>query len=297
VERGVTSLPGGQYILANSLQIADGNFVTGTFAQTFAGTPVVIPTTVTNLTSSARAVRFNNINGSTFQVRTQFNESGMVATDDIITVNYIAMLPGRYTIDDLTLEAGLTANTVTHQPFNLTFQQPFGGTPVFVANIQTFNDADPAALRLNSLSSTAANFFIQEDTSFDLEIQHGNEQVGYVALYRGSGDGFRSSGTSNDLASVLWLPDLSRDNRSSGISSEVVITKLQWPAELFGQLLLEDSEVAFGRGIEINPVKTSEPMKGRQLQVETNSSRVAKLDDFFDAFDMSIQETVKSRLV
>jgi hypothetical protein len=297
VERGVTSLPNGNYLVAGSLQVADGGFVNGTFSQSFTATPVIVPTMVGNLTSPPRAVRFNNINGSSFQVRTQFNEAGFVSADDIVTVNYMAMLPGRYTIENLTIEAGLTANTVTHQPFNLTFQQPFGGTPVFVANIQTFNDADPAVLRLNSLSATNANFFIQEETSFDPETQHGNEQVGYIALYRGNGDSFGLDGSASDLTSFMWLPDLGRDGRSESSSSDNDITPLQWPTELFGKLLLEEFDAGFGQEIELAHERSIEPSQSRSIKIDTFGGRNAKVDSFFGSFDSSFPQTLKSRLV
>jgi subtilisin family serine protease len=197
-ERGVTTLPNGSRIVAGSLAVDDSGFYTENFPLTFSATPVVVTTTVARAKQTPRAVRFDQISASGFQVRTQFQENRDGASTDFVQVNYLAMLPGRYSGAEFEIEAGRAANPVNHIPSNLNFSQPFGGVPVFAAAMQTFNDSDPAALRLPKLAESQARIYVQEEQSLDDELSHGNETLGYIALHQTSVSSFSAGGNFPD---------------------------------------------------------------------------------------------------
>ena len=60
-------------------------------------------------------------------------------------------------------------------------------SPGFISQIQTFNENNPVTVRYNSLSSSAAEIFCQEEISSDPEMNHGFETVGYMAFSGGGG--------------------------------------------------------------------------------------------------------------
>lgn len=195
-ERGVTSLPDGSRIVAGSLVVDDSGFFPGAFPLTFSSTPVMVSTAVYGIEQTPRAVRFDQITQSDFQVRTQFQEKRDNDSGETIEVNYLAMLPGRYTGPSFEIEAGFAGSPVNHLPQTVNFTQPFGGLPVVAAAMQSFNDADPSAMRLRSLTDSSASLYIQEEQSLDEEMVHGNETVGYIAVRNSSMFSFRDHGGS-----------------------------------------------------------------------------------------------------
>ncbi len=184
-ERGETVLPNGSRILAGESLVADSEFSPVTFSTAFAATPVVMTTADLDVTNYARSTRLNSVTTSGFMMGSQFAEFSAANSDDQTRAFWVAMEPGRYTFGDITIEAGLTPTPVTHLANSFSFLQPFAGVPSLVAAIQTFNDGDPAALRMPAVTASGATLFIGEEQTLDPEVVHGAESVGYLAIYQG----------------------------------------------------------------------------------------------------------------
>ncbi len=200
LERGVTTLPNGSRIIAGEALASDATFVQQTFSQAFATVPVVVTSAELSFVQYSRTSRVRSITTNGFELATQFAERSGSQADEETPVYYLAMEPGRYSFGTWEMEVGLTPTLVSHLPNAFNFQQPFAGAPTLLANIQTFNESDPAALRLINLSATGATLFIGEEQTLDLEMNHAPEQVGYVALYQ---TGLSRLSNSNPRGKVL----------------------------------------------------------------------------------------------
>ena len=62
------------------------------------------------------------------------------------------------------------------------FQQDFQQAPVFLADMQTINSSDTAALRTRSVAPTGVPLKVEEEQSKDTETSHPGETVGYLAF-------------------------------------------------------------------------------------------------------------------
>jgi len=58
----------------------------------------------------------------------------------------------------------------------------FNSTPACFTSMQTINEVDAAAPRLNSLGTSTVQVNLQEETSNDTEITHASETMAYLAL-------------------------------------------------------------------------------------------------------------------
>jgi Tfp pilus tip-associated adhesin PilY1 len=174
------------------------NNVSVNFASSFTSTPVVISAVITENDADAINTRVWDIDSSGFKLALQEEESPLTAGHAIETVSYIAIEPG--TVDDTTnnfkLEAGTISN-VNQATSNITYSSAFTAAPAFVAAMQTKNENDTAALRLDSNSASAATVHVEEERSCTTpnEIAHADESVGYFAL--------EGSKTSFNLALVV----------------------------------------------------------------------------------------------
>ena len=60
--------------------------------------------------------------------------------------------------------------------------------PVFLAQMQTTDGTDPSAVRGTVVGTSSSEFFIEEEQSFDAEVIHAPETVGFLALGAGCDD-------------------------------------------------------------------------------------------------------------
>ena len=82
--------------------------------------------------------------------------------------------------DPAGLRAGLTREAVTDEPFRLQFGEEIEDV-ILLAGMQTRGGEDTAALRLADLDDRGASIFVEEERSLDDEVDHGAEQVGWLA--------------------------------------------------------------------------------------------------------------------
>jgi hypothetical protein len=97
-------------------------------------------------------------------------------------VSYIAWEPSKGSIDGMTYEVAKTKDAVTHNYYTIRFSASFTGAPVFVADIQTMDEADTANLRWKYKYANYATVYVAEEKSKSGYITHTSEVVGYMAI-------------------------------------------------------------------------------------------------------------------
>src|SRR3989344_4293193 len=117
-----------------------------------------------------------------YQARLQEEEAkgGHIAE----TIGYIAIKPFSGLFGgDRKVEVG-TINSNNALWTLVPFRYNFDNSPLFLANMQTFNGADTAGLRYKDLDNLKAYIKVEEEQSKDAETGHVAETVGYIAISR-----------------------------------------------------------------------------------------------------------------
>ena len=201
VERGTHTLADGTRLVAGSASVGTGfgalDFPVGIGGAGFAATPTVLATVAGGNDAGAVTVRLRDVGRDGFQARIQEQEAadGVHAAE---TVGYVALAAptssgtgvgggagGGGRLPAVGYEIGRTGDRVTHADTTTQFARDFASAPVFLANMQTTDGGDAAALRHRSLSADAATYFVEEEKSRDSEIRHTTEVVGFLALDAG----------------------------------------------------------------------------------------------------------------
>ena len=155
------------------------NWTTVSFSQSFSVAPVVIAQVATFAGSQAVTTRVRNVGTSSFQIRLQ-EEEGNDGTHAVERVDWIAVEPGTSTFSGTKVVAGRTGNSVTDAWSTINFSAV--ADPVFLAEMQTFDGGDSAALRQRNLSMTSVQVKVEEEQSANTEVAHTTEVVGYVVV-------------------------------------------------------------------------------------------------------------------
>ena len=271
VERGTTVLDDGTVIVAGSVDVKH-NWETIDFGGTFGSTPVVIASMASRNGSDVVTPRIRNTSTTGFDLRLQEEE----ANNDLHvfeTVNFLAIEAGLGSSNGLTFESGfVTANSDTTA---ISYSQTFEGIPSFFASIQTFDDSDPAAVRLQASQTTGAQVFIEEESSMDSERMHGFENLGYLVIERIASESplAGKGGGSEDFAPLRGL-----ENELVGSSRYLIDAELkplndhlpiQASPEIETPLRLERAKTLGG---------------GVSDSIPSRESDVASLDWLFDSF-------------
>lgn len=157
----------------------DEAWVPITFTQSFTTTPVVLAQVASFAGSQAAEIRIRRVSSAGFEIRVQ-EEEGNDDNHAFERVDWIAVEPGTTTFGGNKLVVGLTGNSVTHNFATINFSSVTN--PVFLAEMQTFDGSDPAALRYRNLSSTSVQVKVEEETSLDDEVAHTTEVVGWLVI-------------------------------------------------------------------------------------------------------------------
>lgn len=186
VEAGSYTLPDGTKIKAGLSQVnhrwANVNF---SGAGNFTSAPVVLSQVMTTNENVAVTTRHRSVGTQGFEVRVQ-EEQAADRIHAIETVGWIAIEVGQGSYNGLDFEVGITPNEVTHLNYTVNFSTNFPSRPGFFAQMQTHDGGDPATVRHNGLTNRSATIFLEEERSFDDEIAHNPEVVGWLALEAGS---------------------------------------------------------------------------------------------------------------
>ncbi len=183
VESGTHTLANGSVVQAGYVTATDETTTAVSFNSAFGAAPVVFSQLSSDNELSAVVTRNRTVNTTGFNVRMHEQEANAVghATEDI---GWIAIDAGGSPA--VGILAGTTGDVVTHATTSINFGGNFSGTPIFIADMQKEDGADPAGTSGNgTLSSSGAGVFIDEEASADAEINHTTEDVGYFAVESG----------------------------------------------------------------------------------------------------------------
>ena len=198
VESGTYELPGGTRVEAGRFTAsAVSSFAAVPFKHSFGTVPVVMTAITTANEGDAVTMRLRNISTTKFDYRIQEQEanSQQHVSEE---AGYVAWEPSAGSVDDLVFEIGRTSNSVTHTFQALNFYEPFTGPPVFVADMQTTDGGDTAAVRCQNKQADGIEAKVEEEKSRDTEINHTTEVIGYMvfgAQNLRQDDGFRPRDT------------------------------------------------------------------------------------------------------
>ncbi len=176
----------GSHLLRNGEWIEAGQFIQGGralssigFAGSFATAPVVMVSVTSNNDAKAVTTRVRNVTRDGFELRLNEQESITVG-HGAEKISYIAWPLSEGTFQGLTFAVRKSGNTVTHQVSKLGFGSGWSQAPAFLAQMQTINGGDTAALRYRDRSTTGVDVWVQEEKSKDVEVTHGKETVGWI---------------------------------------------------------------------------------------------------------------------
>ncbi len=184
----VYTLPNGAKMVAGVMENVSNRWKTIGFPVQFATKPVVFAQIVTNNDDITVNARMRNVSTAQFQLRVQEEEN----EDDLHLVESVAWIAVEEGVNTENIPFEIGTTLLSSSPATVNFDQPYP-TPGFIGKPQTNNENNPITLRINSLNSTSANIFLQEEDSFDPEVNHGFETVGYMAM-DGAGDFHNSDG-------------------------------------------------------------------------------------------------------
>ncbi|MBR8828318.1 MAG: CRTAC1 family protein [Gomphosphaeria aponina SAG 52.96 = DSM 107014] len=199
-------LEAGHYELTDGTKVQAGQTITEglasqknwtkvNFEENFTSTPEVFTQVQDNQTGYLNT-RQQGTSTNSFRVgvELQENKNNNSANIQPQTVGWVAIEKGTGNWNGLPYEVANTGKNVTHNFFNQSFEQTFDYTPEIIASLATYSGPDPAGLRYQNLTETGVKFQVQEDTTFDPEINHFNkETVSFLAI-EGTGD----------LTGVIW---------------------------------------------------------------------------------------------
>jgi len=97
-------------------------------------------------------------------------------------VGWLAMQPGSGTWSGHPYQAGGTPAAVTHNWFTVEFDQSLGSDPRFIAGLASYRGSNPSELRYQSLSGAGVQVKVEEDATFDVEINHIGEVVNFLGI-------------------------------------------------------------------------------------------------------------------
>ncbi|MBD3314704.1 MAG: carbohydrate-binding protein, partial [Chitinivibrionales bacterium] len=149
----------------------------------FSGNQTVLVQLADHNGPAAATVRVRDVSRAGFDVCVQ-EEENADGTHAVETVHYIVVENGNGSANGKEFVAGYTDNDVTDAWYRLDYGQDIA-SPAFFASINTFNGADPCALRYrNQVYSDHVEIKVEEETSKDDEVGHIEESVRYLVIQR-----------------------------------------------------------------------------------------------------------------
>lgn len=98
------------------------------------------------------------------------------------TVSYIAWQPSSGNFNKVGFEVDRTGWAITQNFTDILFTPPPATAPVFLGQTQTAYGKNPADLQWRDKDAAGVELRIAEETSYDAEIQHNPEVVGYIVF-------------------------------------------------------------------------------------------------------------------
>ena len=181
-ERGTHVLSDGTMMRAGSLDIqTTDEFVPVAFDESLSAVPVVLACTTSANDDAAVTTRIQNISTTGFETAIQEQENSD-QDHAVETISYIAWEPSTGVIDQTAFEVGTTGSSINSAFSPYTFDSAFDQTPGLVAAMQTARGDNPSSLRYDQLGERGVEMMIEEEQSADDEMDHLDENVGYIVF-------------------------------------------------------------------------------------------------------------------
>jgi hypothetical protein len=165
--------------LASDRLVSEGRWEPVDFPSPFAAAPVVLASVLTGNGADAVTTRIRGLRFDGFELAMEEQESkrdGHIAE----TLGWVAVQTGSTAIDGRTLEAFF--DTADHRPTTIPYSRATDHRFLtVVADIDTGDGLDPAALRYADPTSTGITLWLEEETSGDAEVEHLLEKLGVLA--------------------------------------------------------------------------------------------------------------------
>jgi hypothetical protein len=181
IEKGSYVLPGDIILEAGSFEADGNNFKFNAFSTTFNNVPVVIASVTSINEPNAVVGRIRNISRNGFEYYLQREEKNKTK-HGVENISFIACEPFSGVLNHLKLEVGTTGNKVTHKFHHLSYNEKYLNIPNFLADMQTTNGSDTANIRHKNQNLYSIELHVSEEKSKDLEVNHTNENVGYIII-------------------------------------------------------------------------------------------------------------------
>lgn len=180
IEQGHFTLDDGTQVEAGSF-IADTAKVQPSYSQSFQSTPVLLTSIATFNEQDTVTGRVQNTSANGFDYRLQEQQANRISHSKE-TIFYLAWDQGTGSTNALQYQAATSGNVVTQHWKTLAFTDNFTEKPFAFAAMQTTNGSDTAALRYRDLSATGMDVKVEEEQSYDDELFHNSEDVGYLLI-------------------------------------------------------------------------------------------------------------------
>ena len=189
VESGTWQLDNGMHLAADmiradataGLNIAD-TWVTVTFENLFDAAPLVFSQVQTAHDPSYVSTRQRGITPAGFTVAMEKEEAALARHAAAEAIGYVALETGSGAWSGHAFEAGYTSDAVTDAWYTQVFATPFATAPVVLAGVSSYDEVDSAHARQRSASAGSVQVMVEEDTTFDAEVGHTTETLGYLAI-------------------------------------------------------------------------------------------------------------------
>lgn len=184
---GYLVVEAGKHDLADGRRMVAGNgylshrFRRIGFGEHFKSPPVVFGQVISGRGDATVKTRIEGVNTGSFGTLLEKNEAAD-ATHPYERFSFLAIEQTGENSD--TLAVGSNQN-VADQARKIQLSNHLGTSSVFLAHTQTRNDKDPGSLRMNRTSSGEVEVFFQEEVSADREVDHAEEELGYLVLRSG----------------------------------------------------------------------------------------------------------------
>ena len=174
------------------------DWVQATYGGASISDPVVISQMQSHTGGDWAKTRHRNVNSEGFEIKME--EDGLDVGHNQELYGFIALSAGTGSLNGLSYEAIVTPTAVTHNPYDVNFNNAFGALPGLFSSIHTFNGGDPSHLRMDGLTTLTATLFVEEETCSDAELGHVAEQLSVLAVDVGVSG--QAGGGSNTLLEI-----------------------------------------------------------------------------------------------
>ena len=177
----------GSYIIEDKkiefgLQTGVGkDFKTISFSSSYPSTPSIFTQVQTKNNSDWIITRNRALNQKSFQVKLQKEERRLSTSYKNEIIGWMSITQGKSNDNSSKFESKIISG-VTHRNKRINYQSSFSSTPFLITKVVTYSGGNPCNTRIIRNSLTYFDIKIYEEQSRDKEMNHGNENISYLAI-------------------------------------------------------------------------------------------------------------------